>query len=361
MTTPTATTTTWSEPLSVHEFPPPAGHDPDENISLLELKVQTLDEFVAVEEDAAESLMGDDDNCALPAGGTVVLYGKGGAGKTTLEVDWLAHLGAGDDWLGLDVPRSTRILAIENEGPRYKFRQKLGQKLDSWTGSTIGEHFRILEDPWAVFSFRRSDHIAALANVIEDLDIELLAAGPINRLGMKGGGTPDEVGEFMQFVETLRQTLDRPLAVMFAHHDNKGGEVSGAWEGIPDTLVHVKAIGNGQTLVTWEKVRWGSDLHQQTWTLKWVEGRSYELEEKRERTDAELEADVISFISENEGTGWTKVRQSVAGRDEDLARIRDALLASGRVENHGRGNNMKLTLNSQNGQFPVSEDDIRWQ
>ena len=39
----------------------------------------------------------------IPEGGDVMVYGDGGAGKTTLCLDLACHLAAGDDWLGIPV------------------------------------------------------------------------------------------------------------------------------------------------------------------------------------------------------------------------------------------------------------------
>ena len=41
----------------------------------------------------------------IPEGGDVMIYGDGGASKTTLGIDLACHLAAGDDWLGIAVPR----------------------------------------------------------------------------------------------------------------------------------------------------------------------------------------------------------------------------------------------------------------
>ena len=46
--------------------------------------------------------------------------------------DLVAHLGSGTPWLGFAVGRPVRILVIENEGPRVKFREKLARKLATW-------------------------------------------------------------------------------------------------------------------------------------------------------------------------------------------------------------------------------------
>jgi hypothetical protein len=93
-----------------------------------ELVVASLDGFIGVDEPGAEALLGDEDGALIPAGGDVMVYGDGGAGKTTLAVDLAFHWAAGDDWLGIPVPRPVSVLLIENEGPRALLRKKLRRK-----------------------------------------------------------------------------------------------------------------------------------------------------------------------------------------------------------------------------------------
>lgn len=99
-----------------------------------------------------------------------------------------------------------------------------------------------------------------------------------SNLGMAGGGTLEEVAAFMLLVVDVRLAAGRPIGFVLVHHENKAGEISGAWEGEPDTLIHVRSGGRGVTLLTWQKVRWGSTLHASKWTLRWIpESEGFEL------------------------------------------------------------------------------------
>jgi hypothetical protein len=90
---------------------------------------------------------------------------------------------------------------------------------------------------------------------------------------------------FLNLLEQVRADLERPLAYELIHHENKGGEVSGAWEGATDTLAHVQARGNGHTAVVWRKARWASELHGRTWKLDWRDGEGFELDDTPETSD----------------------------------------------------------------------------
>jgi AAA domain len=129
--------------------------DPEEvaeAVAALDVTVVTLDQFAAVHEPGADALLGDAADALIPAGGDVMVYGDGGAGKTTLTIDLACHLAAGDDWLGITVARPVNVLLIENEGPRALFRAKADRKVKAWAGSPLGGRVRVVEKPWATLS-----------------------------------------------------------------------------------------------------------------------------------------------------------------------------------------------------------------
>jgi hypothetical protein len=241
-----------------------------------------LEEFVSVEEPTAEPLLGTKAETILPADGMLLMYGDGGAGKTTLTIDAVFHLASGMRWLKQDVERPVRTLLIENEGPRGKFRQMLAEKTMAWSREVNG-NVAVLEEPWTRFSLREPEHRAQLAGYVDEGEIDLVVMGPLVTLGMVGGGTPDEVSAFEWLLGETRSLATRKFAFWIVHHENKAGDVSGAWERVPDTLCHVQARGNGHTTLVWRKACWSSECHGTSIDLTWEEGRSFALVEKVER------------------------------------------------------------------------------
>ena len=67
--------------------------------------IVTAQEFAAVEEPGSDPLLGEPGQAVIPEGGDVVIYGDGGASKTTLSADLAMHLAAGDPWIGIPTPR----------------------------------------------------------------------------------------------------------------------------------------------------------------------------------------------------------------------------------------------------------------
>jgi KaiC/GvpD/RAD55 family RecA-like ATPase len=298
----------------------------------------SVDEFVEEDEPGAQPLVGDEDGAVIPQGGDVMFYGDGGTGKTTLSIDLGFRLASGDDWLGLPVSQAVSVLLIENEGPRPLFRAKLRRKLKGWRGSPIGERLQVLEEPWGEFSFADEAWIDALAAVITFLAIDVLIVGPVTRAGMNEAGTLQQVRDFMGLVQKLREQTGRHLTVILVHHENKGGQVSGAWEGAGDTLFHVQGQGHGRTRLYIQKARWSSSHHATALNLLWTEGEGFAVEDKPELDDAAIAEAILAYVREHAGTGWGKVEEAVRGvGNTTLREVRDGLLSAWKLVNVVKG------------------------
>lgn len=291
------------------------------------VKVVTLAEFTSTHEEAADPLIGGPDDSLLPADGLLLMYGDGGAGKTTLSIDALAHLASGTEWLGMTIPAPIRILLIENEGPRGPFRLRLANKIASWTGAPFAPNVNVLEEPWTRFTLTDPDYRKAIADEITRTETDLVMVGPLASLGAKGTGTPDEINEFDALVADMRSHTNRRFALWIVHHENKSGDVSGAWERYPDSLVHIQGQGNGRTRIHWRKIRWSSSLHGTSSNLVWAQGNSFELEIKPER---DRRAELLEKLDDGEWKGITSLSQG--SRREITELILTQLKAEGIVE-----------------------------
>jgi hypothetical protein len=185
-----------------------------------------------------------------------------------------------------------RVLLVEAEGPRPLFRRKVRRKLDAWEGSELGDRLFVLETPWADFRFPDAAEIAAL---VGEYEIDVVIAGPLTRVGMEDLGTLQQVRDFMAQVEEFRQQTGRRLTIVLVHHENKGGTVSGAWEGAGDTLFHAQVHARGKTTLTIQKARWSGEWHKRTLELAWTDGDGFEVIEEKER---HLEAEIARLLDE---------------------------------------------------------------
>nr|MBA2642810.1 AAA family ATPase [Actinomycetota bacterium] len=317
------------------------GFEP-EPLEIPDFEVEDAEAFAAVDEPGAEPLVVSDGGCVIPVGGFVLVYGDGGAGKTTACIDWAVHFAAGTPWLGILEPaRPLRILVVENEGPRPEFRRKLRRRLDAWNelegalGLPLDGRLGVLSEPWAALTLREESHRAALAQVLADVD--LVIAGPLSGLGTEGGGTLDEIRGFTALMQEVRELTGHPVAFLLVHHENKAGSISGAWEGSTDVTIHVQPQGHGRTRVYWQKVRWCSALHQTTTHLLWADGDSFIVEEREEITEATIAEAILTAARERPGETWTKIRERVKGKSTtDATAVRDRLIRDGVLVNESK-------------------------
>ncbi len=136
----------------------------------------------------------------------------------------------------------------------------------------------------------------------------MLIAGPLTRLGMDDAGTLQEVRAFMALVADVRKRSGRLLTVVLVHHENKGGAVSGAWEGAGDTLLHVQAAGNGHTIVFVQKARWDNERHGKTLQLAWADGEGFVLE-----GDRNYLVEIVELLSDGK---WRTLKEIARSKDK---------------------------------------------
>lgn len=327
------------------------GHSPDGDELLAEratspgglaLRFVTFEEFANATEDTAGALLGDAGAAIIPEGGDVMVYGDGGAGKTTLVIDLACHLAAGDDWLGIHVSRPVRVAMIENEGPRPFLRAKLERKLNAWPGSPINDRATMLEAPWATLTLGDERHRDALAAAIRDMELDVVVIGPVTRAGMNEAGTLQETRDFSLLLGDVRRRSGRPIAFVLIHHENKTGAVSGAWEGAGDTLLHVQGQGHGHTRLHVQKARWASDYHAKTLKLAWTPGEGFQVSDEPDRSDDAIADEILEAVRANGGASWNTVDKTVAGKGDRLRAIRDRLLKGGHLVDAGGRSGMSL-------------------
>jgi hypothetical protein len=153
---------------------------------------------------------------------------------------------------------------------------------------------------------------------------------------MIGGGTPDEVAAFEAHVQALRDLLDRPLLVILLHHTNQRNQISGAWDRVPDTLIFVVNTGKG-TRVVWQKARDSSTLHAASWKLRWADGMAFEMDDRADVTEDDIEEGILAAALANPGKPWRTIAEPVKGNATAKADVRNRLISEGRLVDRGKG------------------------
>jgi hypothetical protein len=307
-----------------------------------DVRIVTLDEFTSIEEPGAAAILGTSDSALIAEGSDVMAYGDGGVGKTTLMIDLSCHLAAGDNWLGIPVARAVRVLVIENEGPRPLFRRKLERKKEGWNGSALEDRLLVFEQPWGRFSFASSEWRARLAAEIREREIDVVVIGPLTSSGMEAAGTLQEVRDFLRLVNEVRELSGRALAIVLVHHENRGGKVSGAWEGAGDTLLHVLQQGHGKLRVFIQKARWASERHATALQLAWTAGESFEAIADEPDRPERVWDEIAEYVLAHGGCSWNEVSKAVSGEGSYLRERRDSMLEAGVLVNSSVGKTFEL-------------------
>ena len=305
--------------------------------------IRSVAEFSAEYEESAAPIVGVNGNILIPAGAESMLYGLPGTNKTTLGDDLAFHIASGaPDWLGIPIPERRRVLLVENEGPRALRRERLKERLEGCLLRKPEDYLQVWEKPWAAIRLPDDRWRRTLAEQIAALEIDLVVIGPVRSLGMTGNGTLAEIEEFGQYFKDVRAQSGTDVGFLIVHHENRGGTVSGVWEGYVESLFHAQGRGHGKARLFFQKVRWSSDYHQTGKDLVWSSNVPYSFEviDKAEpTTPAEMAQLILDAVRNMPGTSWTPILNGLPGTKAQRTDARDALLEEGRIVNLVEGEN----------------------
>jgi len=287
-----------------------------------------LDAFLAYPFPKADPLLGETGAIFLAVGSLLMVYGLDGCGKSTWSVDGIAHLAAGQPWLGIPVPRPVRVAIIENEGPPSLFQEKLAAKIATWDGPAFADNVYVFQGPWGEFTFADPEARAALVEFCEQHRVDLVTANPTLGLGVAASGRPDETQEFVDWLVECGLKSDR--AFWLLHHENKAGQISGDWGRHPDTKVSLRQDGNLQrTKLDWAKTRWATlptDSIAKTSLLEWItETQGYTVLELDSvgASETELEQRLVDYLTEHPWATTRAVYEGVKGTQTRIRKVLD--------------------------------------
>lgn len=266
----------------------------------------------------------------VPASGLSVLYGRSGAGKSFLALDWALCVATGVPWLGLAVKRRPVVyLAAEGRGglaARYRAWAQAHDQPDTSLIRFLPEAVNLL-DPDVVERVRRT--LASLPDRPQLLVIDTMART------MVGGdeNAAKDVGRFIAAVDELRAG-DAALVV---HHTGKDGEAergSSALRAAADLMAKLTRDGLSPRLtLTCEKSKDAAEWPPVPLALEPVAG-SLVLARRVERENAgdNLEALVLAYIAERGPASGNEIAKAVARRREVVLALLKALESARRVE-----------------------------
>jgi hypothetical protein len=286
------------------------------------------DKFLEADYPAPVTIYGDERDRLIVQGSLTLVYGDGGAGKSTFTVDAIAHFAAALPWLGITVPGPVRVLVIENESGQGLFQQKLAEKVASWgKGADWIKNVYVYAEPWGAFSFANNETCAALREFCTVQAIDLVVVNPLFGVGGPGAGKPEETSAFIERLKTCGLWSVPPLGFWLIHHENKSGQVSGDWLCHPDTVIELEQDGDQpQTKLRWVKTRWAStpsEARPKKQLLEWLtEHKGYEVLDVslsgNAVTDAELQERLDEYLVTHAGSSMQAVYKGVTGDNTRL-------------------------------------------
>ena len=130
---------------------------------LVALRFERLEAFAAVEEPGAEALVTNRDKLGayLAVGSTVVYYGDGGAGKTTILARLALHFATGLAWCGFQVSDGRYVRVDRERRPAPDDARQIPAKHEAWQGPKPDARIHVLDEPWSRFTFRKPTTSAA--------------------------------------------------------------------------------------------------------------------------------------------------------------------------------------------------------
>jgi hypothetical protein len=162
---------------------------------------------------------------------------------------------------------------------------------------------------------------------------------------MEAAGTLQDVRAFSGLLQDVRERAEWRVVFWVTHHENARGQVSGAWAGNCDLLLHVTAQGHGRTRLYFQKVRWASDFQKKTLQLVWTDNEGFDIDEKPEADDEMIGELILAAIAADPGIGWTRVEEQTKGVNAARRRaIRDGLFARREIINVTREGGTEVGL-----------------
>lgn len=266
----------------------------------------------------------------VPASGLSLLYGRSGAGKSFLVLDWALCVATGLPWLGHEVKQRPVVYVAAEGRAGLAARYRAWAEAHGWPDTSL---IRFL--PEAV-NLLDSDVVERVRRTLASLPDRprLLVIDTMART-MVGGdeNAAKDVGRFIAAVDELRADG----AVFVVHHTGKDGGAergSSALRASADLMAKLTRDGlNPHLALTCEKSKDAAEWPPVPLTLEPVAG-SLVLARRVEQEKAgnDLEALVLAYIAERGPASANKITAGIQKRRPDVLTAVRALESTRRVE-----------------------------
>ncbi|AFY43637.1 DnaB-like helicase N-terminal domain-containing protein [Nostoc sp. PCC 7107] len=241
-------------------------------------------------------------NGLLPKGKVVLLYAKGGEGKTRIAYELGLHLATGQAWSGFPVNGKCKLLYVQTDESPNDTLSVL--KSRGYENSTEIH----LKSRWTV------DHTESLKKEIQRLGSQFILIDSLSSVNKNSLFSENDV-EYARPILRLKEIAQElGVTILIIHHANKEGDTRGSsaifasvsevWKLARDVSADAPSDGTGR-LLTIEKSRSRAPA---TYKLQFCpEDKSWIClgkEGEMGNTNASLKDAIIEFLEDNRGTNY---------------------------------------------------------
>ena len=180
------------------------------------LHAERLDALLDREDLPLDAIITDGgEGAILTNDGKMVVAGATGVGKTNMLLRLARCLCAGEDWLGLGVPKPRRVLYLLLEGSPRATKKRL-RKIWADAPAAARERFHIGHVP---LDLSNEDCVLALRALLDDVRPGVLIIDPLRNAHPYDENSSQEMAKLTRMLDAIAHR--HGLALALAHHDRK--------------------------------------------------------------------------------------------------------------------------------------------
>ena len=234
-----------------------------------EIEVMSLLDFIALEIDEPESVMGGG---LLVPEGRIILYGSPGSYKSFATMQLCVALNSGDDWLGYEIEENVKTLYLQGELVPPQMQNRAKDTARALALSDHGVQYGYVRD----VVLATPDDWEALEKAMRVSNAGYTFLDPLSQL-LSGSELDDKL--MRHFLNMLDKVGDATgSGVGFIHHPRKGDK-DGRSFGADDLRGHSTLNGWSDTIVRFSKIQgmpgvieldWQKTRHRPEIDKKWL-------------------------------------------------------------------------------------------
>lgn len=295
----------------------------------------------------------------IQKGGLTIVYGPPGSGKSLMMLDWAQHLQMDRYWLGRNETRKANALYVMAEG-----QFGLKQRLEAWQVEHDVDELppvRYHIEGVTFWSPEGKENPGAEAIVAAAAALEVDVVFIDTMAATFGGGDENRQQDMNLYLKPLRELRNMGISVVIAHHANRGeGAIRGSsvLGGDADTIIEMRPTVDQDNpgRVQWTTVvcrkqkdyvpfppfrlnlksvplddsptgyeRSGPVFVQPEDSYQGPQNVDGKRINSSQRRDA-MRRDMSSLVGKKPGISWRRMRDTLQGKNAELAVVRDELV-----------------------------------